>query len=251
MSTCRTQRSLFRRLLRLPLRLVPGFVRMPVLSGPLRGKHWIVGSSIHDAWLGTYEADKQALFARTVTPGSVVFDVGAHAGFYTLLASTLAGPAGRVFAFEPMPGNIAHIREHLRLNGIENVTVIEKAVADAAGVATFTARGSNFQGHLLPGGELQVEIISLDDLVEQGKLPLPDFIKMDIEGAEVRALAGARKLLTKRHPTLFLGTHAMSDLGCNTHEPCCQLLRELGYRLVPIGTDTLETTDEILAVYGP
>ncbi|MBI5688080.1 MAG: FkbM family methyltransferase [Verrucomicrobia bacterium] len=242
---------MFRRLLRLPLRLVPGFVRMPILSGPLRGKRWIVGSSIHDAWLGNYEADKQALFARTVTPGSVVFDVGAHAGFYTLLASALTGPTGRVFAFEPMPNNIAHLREHLRLNGAANVTVIEKAVADASGVATFTACGSNFQGHLLPGGELQVETVSLDELVEQGRLPLPDFVKMDIEGAEVRALNGARKLLARRHPTVFLGTHAMTDLGCNTHEPCCRLLRDLGYRLVPIGADTLDATDEILAVYGP
>ena len=251
MSVHKAKRSLLRRLLRLPLRLVPGFVRMPILSGPLRGKRWIVGSSIHDAWLGTYEADKQALFARTVTPGSVVFDIGAHAGFYTLLASALTGPAGRVFAFEPMPGNVARLREHLRLNGVTNVTVIERAVADAAGVATFTACGSNFQGHLLPGGELKVETVSLDELVGQGKLPMPDFMKMDIEGAEVRALNGARKLLAQRHPTIFLGTHAMTDLGCNTHEPCCRLLRELGYRLAAIGADTLEATDEILAVYGP
>lgn len=250
MSVHRARRSLFRRLLRLPLRLVPGFVRMPILSGPLRGKRWIVGSSIHDAWLGTYEADKQALFAQTVTPGSVVFDIGAHAGYYSLLASVLAGPKGRVFAFEPMPNNVANLREHLRLNGATNVTVIEKAVADTAGVAAFTARGSNFQGHLLPQGELQVEIVSLDELIEQGQLPLPDFVKMDIEGAEVRALNGARKLLAKRHPTIFLGTHAMSDLGCNTHEPCCQLLRDLGYRLVPIGADALDATDEIMAVQG-
>jgi FkbM family methyltransferase len=250
MSASRTQRSFFRRLLRLPLRLVPGSVRVPILSGPLRGKRWIAGSSIADAWLGTYEADKQALFARTVTPGSVVFDIGAHAGFYTLLASALAGPTGRVFAFEPMPGNLAHIREHLRLNGITNVTVIEKAVADTAGVATFTATGHDSQGHLAPGGELQVEIVSLDEMVGQGKLPLPDFVKMDIEGAEVRALNGARKLLAQRHPTIFLGTHAMTDLGCNTHGPCCEFLRDLGYRLAPIGADTLEGTDEILAVYG-
>jgi FkbM family methyltransferase len=249
MSAHKTKRSLLRRLLRLPLRLVPGFVRMPILSGPLRGQRWIVGSSIHDAWLGTYEADKQALFTRTVTPGSVVFDIGAHAGFYTLLASLLAGPKGRVFAFEPMPRNAAHIREHLQLNGVTNVTLIEKAVADTAGVATFTATSQNSQGHLLPGGELQVEIVSLDEMVEQGKLPLPDFVKMDIEGAETRALNGARKLLAHRHPTIFLGTHAMTDLGCNTHGPCCQLLRDLGYRLIPIGADTLEATDEILAVY--
>lgn len=251
MSKRRTKRSLLRRVLRLPLRLLPGFVRMPIFTGPLRGKRWIVGSSIHDVWLGTYEPDKQALFAKTVTTGSVVFDIGAHAGFYTLLASALIGPTGRVFAFEPMPNNIANLREHVRLNGVTNVTIIEKAVADVAGVAAFTACRSSSQGHLLPDGELKVETVSLDGLVERGELPLPDFVKMDIEGAEVRALHGAQKLLARRHPAIFLGTHAIPDLGYNTHEPCCRLLRDLGYRLVPIGADTLNATDEILALHGP
>lgn len=249
MNVNRTKKSLVSKLLRLPLRLVPGFVHMPILSGPLRGTRWVVGSGIHDTWLGTYEANKQALFARTVTHGSVVFDVGAHVGFYTLLASVLTGPSGRVFAFEPMPNNINHLRKHLRLNSVTNVTVIEKAVADAAGAATFTASNSNFEGHLLLGGELKVETVSLDELVERGVLPPPDFIKMDIEGAETQALNGARKLIAKYHSTIFLGTHAMSDLGYNTHEPCCQLLRELGYRLVPIGANALDSTNEILAVH--
>ena len=235
------------RLLRLPLRLVPDRLRMPVLSGPLRGWKWVVGSSIHDCWLGSYEADKQRLFARTVQPGSTVFDIGAHVGFYSLLASSRVGPAGRVFAFEPMPRNLASLREHLRINGVTNVTVIEKAVADAAGVAAFTAAGSSQEGHLLPGGELRIETVALDDLIARDQLPVPDLLKIDVEGAEMRVLGGAKNLLASRHPTIFLATHAMPDLGYNTNDPCCQLLREHGYQLTPIGGGTLEASDEILA----
>ncbi|MBI5396252.1 MAG: FkbM family methyltransferase [Verrucomicrobia bacterium] len=239
----RRQRSFLGRLLRLPLRQVPGRVRKPVLSGPLRGWKWVVGSSIRDCWLGSYEAGKQRLFARTVKPGSIVFDISSHVGFYSLLASSRLGPAGRVFAFEPMPRNLACLREHLRINGVTNVTIIEKAVADAAGVAAFTAAGSSYEGHLLPGGELQIETVALDDLIAQGRLPVPDLLKIDVEGAEVSVLKGAKKLLTGRRPTIFLATHAMPDLGYNTHDPCCQLLREHGYQLTPIG----DASDEILA----
>lgn len=64
---------------------------VPVLQGSLRGRKWIVGSSNHGCWLGSYEWKKQRLFTRTVSSGDVVFDIGAHVGFYTLLASVLVG----------------------------------------------------------------------------------------------------------------------------------------------------------------
>ena len=62
----------------------------------------------------------------------VVFDIGANTGFYTLLASVLVGPQGRVFAFEPVPLNLRYLNEHLRLNNIKNVSVIDAAVAECA-----------------------------------------------------------------------------------------------------------------------
>src|SRR5512139_3781902 len=82
--------------LRFPLRLIPDDATLPILQGRLRGKRWISGSCNHGCWLGSYEYHKRVLFERTITPGSVVFDLGAHVGFYTLLASVLVGHAGRV-----------------------------------------------------------------------------------------------------------------------------------------------------------
>ena len=76
---------------------------MPIWQGRLKGKRWIVGSGASGYWRGSYEYENQLVFVRMVARGSTVFDVGAHVGFYTLLASVVVGPAGRVFAFEPVP----------------------------------------------------------------------------------------------------------------------------------------------------
>ena len=87
--------------LRLPLRLIPRRAVVRILQGPLRGKRWIVGSSDHGCWLGSYEAAKLKKITELVRPGMVCWDVGANAGLYTLLFAELVGRAGRVFAFEP------------------------------------------------------------------------------------------------------------------------------------------------------
>src|SRR5438128_664952 len=94
--------------LRLPLRLIPSQARMRVLQGGLKGKTWIAGSCTHGCWLGTYEFEKQILFQQVVTEGSVLYDLGANVGFYTLLASSLVGSRGHVYAFEPVPNNLRY-----------------------------------------------------------------------------------------------------------------------------------------------
>ncbi|HEX6832536.1 MAG TPA: FkbM family methyltransferase, partial [Rudaea sp.] len=102
---------------------------MPILQGPLRWRLWIPGSSSHGCWLGSYEYDKQRLFARVARSGDVVFDIGANVGFYTLLAATCVAPTGRVVAFEPMPSNVKRIHQHLKLNRIGSVHSVEAAVS--------------------------------------------------------------------------------------------------------------------------
>jgi len=230
------------RLLRYPLKLIPRRMKMPILQGRLKGKKWIVGSSIHGCWLGSYEYEQRILFEQLVTEGSVVFDVGAHVGFYTLLAATLVGPRGQVYAFEPLSANIHYLKAHLRLNQITNVTVIEKAVSDGAGMAAFAEESSSAMGHFAAQGELKVPTISLDDLFSRGEIPAPDFIKIDVENAVWLALKGAENLLRRARPTIFLSTDVY-DL----HDQCCQFLESLGYQLQPIGARSLEQAEEILA----
>jgi FkbM family methyltransferase len=206
---------------------------------------WIAGSAVHGCWLGSYESDKQDLFARTVQRGDAVYDIGANVGFYTLLSSVLAGPSGVVYAFEPLPRNIELLKKHLLLNHIANVQVIESAVADKPGTASFELSGSALQGKL--GGDpaatsITVNVVSLDQIVAERNLRLPRLMKVDVEGAEYDVLVGAEHTIKSARPVIFLATH-----GADVHRRCCQWLRDHGYSLTALGGESVERTDEILA----
>ncbi len=163
-------------------------------------------------------------------------------GFYTLLASELVGPAGKVFAFKPVPRNLSYLKEHLRLNSAANVSVIEAAVTDGCGSACFDESPGSMMGHIAAKGRLVVDTVSLDRLIEEGRIPTPDYIKIDVEGAEMMVLSGAESILAEARPCLFLATH-----GRDVHGQCCSLLRALNYTLRPIGEETVDDANEILA----
>jgi FkbM family methyltransferase len=223
--------SPIKRLLRAPLHFIPPGLKVAVVRGPLQGKRWIVGSSIHRCWLGTYDRAESNLMKHHLRPGGVCFDIGAQAGYHTLYASTMVGPSGRVFAFEPAPRNIANIKKHMAMNRLTNVTVVEAAVSDFDGVSHFDCASSAVSGHLSTSGSLAVRTISLDHEIDCGALPEPDYIKIDAEGAELRILEGARKLLTRRHPTLSVETHQWLPEFPTVRQDCIQFLFELGYTL--------------------
>jgi FkbM family methyltransferase len=211
-------------MLRWPLRLIPKSTIVPILQGPLQGRRWIVGSATHGAWLGSYEADKLRLFAESIRPNMVVWDLGANAGLYTLLASLRAG-AGRVVAFEPLPANLNNLRRHIALNHCSNANVVPKAVSDWDGTALFSASESAAMGTLSDVGMLSVETIRLDTFWKTTN-STPHVIKMDIEGAEMKALEGGSELLRLCRPVIFLAVH--SD---KLSSECSQFLLKRGYDL--------------------
>jgi len=102
--------SLPGKLLRGGLKLIPNAVVVRIMQGHLKGKKWIKGSGVNGYWLGTYELAQQKIFQKYMKEGNVVFDIGAHVGFYTLLATQLVGKKGKVFSFEPNPRNIIFLR---------------------------------------------------------------------------------------------------------------------------------------------
>jgi FkbM family methyltransferase len=216
------------RLIRTPLRLIPKSAVLRILQGPLRGSRWIVGSGNHGCWLGSYEHDKHRAFAAAIRVGQVVYDVGAHVGYYTLLACSRAG---HVYAFEPLPRNLGFLRRHLELNGIENCTVVTAAAGERDGTAHFKSGGGSYLGRIADDGELAVPVVSLDAFAKTHAKP--DVIKMDIEGAERSALLGMEEILKSR-PTIFLSTH-----GREIHEECCALLKEAGYQLQFLAPDEI------------
>jgi FkbM family methyltransferase len=180
-------------------------VTLPILRGPLAGKSWMLASRIN-FFFGTYEPEQTQAFQEIVRPGNVVYDIGAHFGYYTLLASGLAGPAGRVIAIEPFPGNVRRLRAHLRINRCTNVTVIEAALSNAAGTARFDNPTGSGTGRLSPEGAVEVQTITLDELSSQ--LPAPDVLKIDCEGAESLVLAGGERMIRSARPSIFLSTHS-------------------------------------------
>lgn len=218
------------RVIRWPLSLIPPDHVTTIRWGDLAGAKWIVGSSNHGCWLGTFERAKQRVFAQTIQQGDVVYDIGANVGFYTLLA---AMTAHSVFSFEPLPRNLAYLRKHIELNSCRNVQVLDVAVSDRNGKGYFQEHESNAMGHLSEQGTLEVGMIALDDL----DLPPPSVIKMDIEGGELSALLGARATIAHYRPKIFLATH-----GQEVHAKCLEFLAILGYRV-----ETLGSPDEILA----
>lgn len=185
------------RLLRLANRflVVPlgrgAFVRVPGLS--------IVEREI--VRHGVFEQETAGLFCDLLAPGMVVMDVGANVGQYTLLAAPRVGPAGRVHAFEPTPRVAAKLRASVRLNGFANVAVNEAAVSEAPGQVTLYYVEDDDGENSILGGKagcpsVTVPAVTLDDYVAAHGLGRVDVVKMDIEGAELLALRGARRLLS-------------------------------------------------------
>lgn len=215
---------------------------MPILQGRLKGKKWIVGAGEHGYWLGSYEINKRMAFEREIPAGAVVYDVGANAGYFSLLAAVLVGSEGRVYAFEPLPRNVEFLNKHIQLNRLDNIAVIEAAVSDRSGEAAFDLGASTAMGHLADTGEIAVRMVSLDEMLQAGELEPPDYVKVDVEGAEYDVLRGARDLLRQYHPILFLDTHQRE-----AHRPTIALLKELGYEFSILDGKPLPETKELIA----
>lgn len=230
--------------------LLPRGVAYPVLTGPLKGMRFVHGSLAGpgggaSVYIDAVEPEQGHRMVRSLRPGDTFFDVGANVGYYSLLASRIVGERGRVIAFEPLLDNVAYLSKHVRLNHLANVDVLAVACSDANGIVTF-ARGANGAlGKIAEngsGGDMLVPALSLDDFHARTGL-LPNVMKIDVEGAELRVLTGAQALLDKSRPTIFLSTH-----GDEMREQCLAFLRERRYEVTPINTPELNLATEYMAV---
>ena len=187
-----------------------------ICGGALRGSRLCVDLSREKYyWLGTHEPLVQRTLTRAIRPGGVVFDVGAHIGFFSLLAAKRTGTTGRVIAFEPFEPNVARLRTAVTANAITNIESYCLAMSDHAGEESFALHDSSLEGLLLDGAALpsthtsvvMVRTATIDTLVGGG-IPAPDLIKIDVEGAEGRVIAGARETLAAHKPALLIEIHS-------------------------------------------
>jgi FkbM family methyltransferase len=157
---------------------------------------------------GTYEPDETLLFRRIVKPGMKVVDAGAHIGYYTLLASKLVGPSGRVSSFEPTPNTFAFLRKNTIANNATNTWLENKALSDFSGTARLHLDQNPGENALFGStddrGEIDVITIRLDDFLGINERNL-DVMKLDIEGSELKALLGSTRVL-QESPNLIIFT---------------------------------------------
>jgi FkbM family methyltransferase len=194
--------------------------------------------------IGTYEPEQSRLFEETLRPGDTVLDVGAHAGYYTLLAAVLVGEHGRVWAFEPDPHNFSALCRHVRINRQENVTTAQLAVSDTSGAAHFVQGSGSGTGRLCADGAIEVETTTLDEFCASRGIR-PAAIKIDVEGAEAGVLQGAERTLATQAPTIFLSTH-----GAQVRAECVRWLQDRGYSVRPVIGSRIDAADEFLCSPG-
>ncbi|MEX2143649.1 MAG: FkbM family methyltransferase [Anaerolineales bacterium] len=212
-----------------------GLVETKVAAGGLAGATLLLDLHTEkDYWLGTYEMDLQQAIRDWAKPGMVAFDLGANAGYISLMLARQLGPKGMVMAFEPLPANQERLRANLNLNPNLVVNLVPKAVAEHSGAHIFQVHTSDDMGKLQGSagrqadysGSIQVEAICLDDFVYKDKHSPPDLVKMDIEGGEVLALAGMKKMLNEKRPLLFIELH-----GPEAAREIWRLLQKANYSL--------------------
>jgi FkbM family methyltransferase len=160
---------------------------------------------------GTYEEAELDLFRDCLRPGDTVLDVGGHIGLYALEASAAVGPQGRVVTFEPSSANFAILEHNVAVNGCTNVVLVKAAAADGEGETTLVLSRENSGDHQLAPADTgptltgatptadtdtetdteRIRAVSIDTYCAEAGITRVAVIKMDIQGAEPIALAGA------------------------------------------------------------
>jgi len=199
---------------------------------PAGGFLWVERGNRTDDWIGwsAHEETLQPVLEDLLPEGGVFLDVGAHIGRWSV---RMAGRASKVFSVEPNPATVPTLRQHLALNNITNVTIIEQAAWDVDTVLYL--RDDN---HRLAGGSTRtVEEVDVDpDGVRAGrldqvpvlaKLKRLDVVKLDVEGSDLHALRGMAGLLAKHRPALLVECH--DRYGFYATEDLDAVLTELGY----------------------
>lgn len=185
---------------------------------------------------GGGEREVQRALWEHLRPGMNFYDVGANIGFFSLLAARLVGEHGHVTAFEADPENAARLREHVARNKLPQVAIEEKAVWFEHGTVIFARtdpavspdRGTGHVASAAGTATIQVAAVSLDEYTSTS--PAPDFLKCDVEGAEVEVFRGARRLLREKRPGIVCEMHSDENRRVLIDE-----LSRVGYTCKPCG----------------
>ena len=167
----------------------------------------------------TWNAEEYAALKACTRPGATVLDIGANIGAYTLLFATWVEARGHVYAFEPAAASRAGLARHLAINGLaDRVAIRREAVSNVSGMRRFVEHGTDGANRIARPSDahaVEVPALTIDDVCTASRL-IPDVIKIDVEGAELDVLRGARRTIAARgaglalfvelHPTVWAAT---------------------------------------------
>lgn len=199
-----------------------------------RGDDWVPNQVYWRGWDG-YEPEMTPLFYAAARQARVTIDVGAHVGFYAIVAA-LANPEGQVHAFEPIPGAHARLVRNLELSNVTNVEAVNAAAGTDSGEADLfhgkseipcsAGLSRDFVGALNPNARAtSVKVIKLDDYVSDRKITAVDLVKLDTETTEPDVLSGLAETLARHRPKIFCEVLPQAD-----SQRLTSLLEPLGYR---------------------
>lgn len=185
---------------------------------------------------GTYEPDVENIFQKFVKKGDVVVDIGAHYGYFTLLAATLVGKMGKVYSFEPTPSTFNVLQKNT--NRYKNIMPVNKAVYDKHDSLVlhdyglqFGALNSFFEPRIkkkITFTSSKVAAVTLDEYFSKVRR-MPDFIKIDAESSEFFILKGMKKILSNKRPILCLELGDMDISGVKTSKEIIYFLVKKKY----------------------
>lgn len=160
-------------------------------------------------YLGTFEFNNTFIFSNLIKKDSVILDIGANIGLYTLLAAYKLQNTGKIYSFEPSKVAIGELKKNIENNKFSNITTFEVALADTNGEKVFYRCEDDAYNSLnaitmqeVVSKEI-VNTITLDEFARSNKLEKIDIIKIDAEGMDFDILKGARFILEKFRPIIF------------------------------------------------
>ena len=189
-------------------------------------------------FVGTLEQGSRDYLYSLVRSGEVFFDIGAHGGLYSLTLLRRF-PELRVFSFEPLPDDL---RANFELNSLKVDNIHAVALGEVAGKAWITTsnRAANHLTNAPSVDCAEVMVVRLDDYAELHSLPPPDWIKIDVEGMELPALRGARRLLESHRPVVICEINHLFNRFIPRLEDLTEFMASLGYGLYRLTNQLVE-----------
>ncbi len=184
-----------------------------------------------------FDYEEMQYLLKHLKKESTFIDIGANIGDYSLIASSIITKR-TIHTFEPFHSVLARLKENIALNKINNITIHEEVVSDKDGYEYFDLESESEVNHITytkTEASLKLKCIKLDTFAERNKLSMINFLKVDVEGAEMKALKGAERLLSEHKvKTILLELNKNNQVFGTTNLEIVRYLHTFGYKLYQI-----------------